>query len=122
MLFRLLLRRGADIDARDKDSNNAEELAKHANNYDAANLLADVRRAGDWRGYVRYPRFRLLMLWILVGQSRAWTEDPLLRRLFPSPAIYFRTRAPRKAPTAKLPRDVLWHIIGYWRSSRDFRF
>ena len=141
-------------------------------------LLDDVRRAGGWRPYVRYPRFRLLMLRIVVEQGRAETKDPLLVRLFPSgplvatpmtrrllakahaapdaAAILKRaleaalvdqrhglkidvdalaataTRAltalsPKRLRGAyraqkggRLPRGIFMHIIGYWRSSRDY--
>ena len=68
-VIRFLLCRGADIDARDEDGSNAEELARQEDSDDAAILLADVRRAGGWRGYVRYPRFRLLMLRIVAERG-----------------------------------------------------
>jgi hypothetical protein len=76
-MIRLLLQRGANPDARDKNGNdNAETSARFNNKPQAAALLADARR--------RYPRFRLLMLRILAEQGRTETQDALLRRLFPT--------------------------------------
>jgi len=124
-VIRFLLYRGADLDARDEDGSNAEELARQEDSYDAAILLADVRRAGGWRGYVRYPRFRLLMLRILAEQGRAETKDDLLVRLFPAgPPATEDVKRPREAYRAQkggsLPRGIFMHILGYWRSDRDY--
>ena len=88
-MIRLLLHRGANVDAPDHKGENAEAMAAHIRDYSDRTrrvfaLLKSVRLAGGWRGYLRVPCRRLLGLRILVNQNRAWTEDPLLRRLFPS--------------------------------------
>jgi hypothetical protein len=130
--IRLLLHRGADPAPPCLDGQTAEEVARMYNmrppNFKLPKgeaLLDDVRRAGGWRPYVRYPRFGLLMLRIVAEQGRAETQDPLLRRLFPAgpPAAegIRRTReAYRAQKGGRLPRGIFVHIIGYWRSSRDY--
>lgn len=89
-MVRLLLHRGA-VDKRIGTGGNAESLAEDywsspaggARYSEVVALLADVRRAGGWRKYVRYPRYRLLMLRILAERGRAKTKDALFVRLFP---------------------------------------
>lgn len=124
---RLLLHRGANLDARNNDENTAEDLARKLLRSEDIALLADVRRASGWCRYVRYPRFCLLMLRYLVARGRAETNDNLLGRLFPAPPKKQdgkrRTRASKRgASLAKtaLPREVFWLIVSYWRSSRDY--
>ena len=138
----LLLSHGADPGARNELGINAEDEANQDiedDDYDsdeeaeeaqtriakASVLFADVRRAGGWAKYVRYPRFRLLMLRILAEQGRAETKDALLVRLFPAgPPAPEGTKRPRVAYRAqkggRLPRGIFMHIVGYWRSSRDY--
>ena len=135
-MIRLLLHRGADLDVRDSNGKTALDIARRplarlagwlGQQSEAADLLADVRRAGGWQPYVRYPRFRLLMLRILAEQGRAETQDPLLRRLglFPAgPPAPESTKRPREAYRAQkgglIPRGIFMHIAGYWRSNRDY--
>ena len=110
-----------------RDSSNAETLARCHNNKDeAADLLADVRRAGDWLSYLRYPRKRLLALRVLCERGRASTDDDLLLRLFPwhaPPKNGPTTRAARRArapQAAQLPKEVFWLIFEFWRCDRRF--
>ena len=124
-LIRLFLHHGADFDAHEDNGETAETLARHQKNLEVAALLADVRRAGSWRGYVRYPRFRLLMLRIVAEQGRAETKDDLLVRLFPAGRRRRRVlRRPHEEYRAQkgglIPRGIFMHIVGYWRSSRDY--
>ena len=124
-IIRLLLHRGADYGARSKENDTAEDRARNYNCQWTHRLLVDVRRAGGWRGYVRYPRFRLLMLRILAEQGRAETKDALLVRLFPAgPPPPGGAKRPREAYCAqkggRIPRGIFAHIAGYWRSSRDY--
>ena len=124
-MIRLLLHRGADLDARDENGDLAESLAWQFSRPEATALLADVRRAGGWRPYVGYPRLRLLMLRIVAEQGRAETQDALLRRVFPAgPPALEGTKRPREAYRAqkggRLPRGIFMHILGYWRSNRDY--
>jgi len=89
-MIRLLLSRGADLDARTDYGRDAEAEPAHCNRNEAATLLADVRLAGGWRSYVRVPRIRVLALRVLCDEGRAWTDDDLLARVFgaapPSPS------------------------------------
>ena len=123
-LLRLLLDRGADIGARDNKGNNADFHARYNEHTVSNTLLQEVRLAGGWRPYVRYPRFRLLMLRIVAEQGRAETQDPLLRRLFPAgPPAPEGTRPSgsyRAEKGGPVPCGIFAHIIGYWRSSRDY--
>ena len=123
-MIRLFLQHGMDLDTRNIVGDTAEDFARSNYDLEAAALLANVRRAGGWRPYVRYPRFRLLMLRILAEQGLAETQDTLLRRLFPAgpPAPEGIERTYRAQKGGLIPRGIFMHIIGYWRSSRDFRF
>ena len=114
-MVRLLLHYGADLDARDNNGKNADFSAhildQGRNSGNTIALLADIRRAGGWLGYLRYPRFRLLKLRILAEQGRAETQDALLRRLFPAgPPAPEGTKRPREAYRAqkggRLPRSI----------------
>ena len=121
-MIRLLLNRGADLDARDIPRRGAEAYARYRGRDEAAALLADVRLAGGWDAYVRYPRFKVLALRILCERGRAETDDPLLRRLFPShaPVEPDGERPPLRARAASgLPKEVFWLVVEFWRSSRD---
>ena len=122
-MIRLLLSRGAALDARDIDGYNAEALAR-LNRPQGAALLAAVRVAGGWGKYVLVPRKRVLAHRVLCEQGRASTDDALLRRLFPAappPAEgVTRTRADYRAQKGgRLPRGIFWHIFEYWRCDRD---
>jgi hypothetical protein len=122
-MIRLLLRRGAVFDARDKNGENAEAHAIRFKLPEMAAFLADVRRAGGLRAYMRYPRFRLLMLLKLVKKRRAKTEDDLLVRLFPTPPPQRTREATKRAAglaVTELPQEVFWLVVSYWRSSRDY--
>jgi len=121
----LLLHRGANVDARDINGRSSEDLASFSNHAETTALLARVRVAGGWRGYVREPRKRLVALRILCEQGRASAGDDLLRRLFPAgPRLAEGTKRRRGAYRAQkggaLPRGIFWHIFGYWRSIRDY--
>jgi len=129
-MIRFLLSRGADLDARDNDGRNAENFARSNDYPEAAVLLADVRLAGGWDAYLRYPRFKLLALRVLCARGRASTDDALLRRLFPwhasaadddADADAERPSLVARAPHAsQLPKEVFWLVLKFWRSSRDF--
>ena len=87
----------------------------------AANFLAEVKAAGSWRAYWRAPRVELVRLRSLCDRGRAEPPSPrassgsnelsaaeakVLERLF-------------GAPTRRLPNEVFWTILTFWRSSRD---
>jgi hypothetical protein len=151
-MIRLLLSRGAALDARDNNGRNAEAIARDQRQEVAAALLADVRLAGGWQPYVRYPRKRLLALRVLCERGRAKTDnDDLLERIFGpnvhvpqgiDPAIFMQMSAderdavigislgvypsqPKKLRSiarVQLPKEVFWLIVKFWRSDRDPRF
>ena len=71
-MIRLLLSRGAALDARGRHGSNAEAIARRLRcRPEATALLADVRLAGGtWDAYLRYPRKRLLALRVLCARGR----------------------------------------------------
>jgi len=127
-MIRLLLSRGADLTLRSNAGRDAEAVARVG--YGACDLLADVRLAGGWNAYLRYPRKRLLALRVLCERGRAKTDDGLLLRLFPWQAPVKEkqgptTRAARRARAAwdaQLPKEVFWLILKFWRCDRDSRY
>jgi hypothetical protein len=127
-MIRLFLSRGADLAARNNFGRDAEAQAREWNKDEAAALLADVRLAGGWDAYLRYPRKRLLALRVLCGRGRAKTDDDLLLHLFPwhpPPKNGPTTRAARRArapQAAQLPKEVFWLVLKFWRSDRDSRY
>ena len=124
-IARLLVRRGADVFLRDSDGHDAEYYARressrnigynpHAtrrSQYAAlASFLADVKRAGSYRKYLKEPRVELAWLRLLCGRGRATPlADPALARLFGIP----------DESTRAVPKEVFWHVLAYWRSSCD---
>ena len=131
-MLRLLLRRGAKLDASiyigaDGIGGTAEAMAEHWNWHECVALLSGVRLAGGWKKWVSIPRKQLVVLRVLCERGRASTEDALLARLFPSnsPAEEAEedddeaaSRA-RVAPRGEVPKEVFWHVLEYWQSSRD---
>ena len=133
--IRLMLKWGADIHAR-MGVDHLSVLQKAAtpdwtstpHRWEACRaLLEDVLRAGSWKAYVLAPRKELLALRVLCEHGRGWTAHPILGRLFPwNPPGAFASGWPG-APKPKLramdggpvPKEIFWHVVGYWRSSRD---
>ena len=106
-MCKLLLSRGASLDARDRSGRTPEEHARRpfSNSPYAADLLAAVRAAGGWSAYVAQPRAALL----------AFRRDlPTLRRLGPS-----SVRA-HEWLFAEAPADVCTHALAFWQSDRDY--
>ena len=110
-MCKLLLSRGASLDARDSTAlsygQDPEAYARRYHSSHNAAFLADVRAAGGWSAYVAAPRNQLLAL----------------RRELPT---CFRT-GPCSAPRAqarlfldkRIPDDVFIHTLTFWRSERD---
>ena len=105
----------------------AEAVAEHQGHGECFTLLSGVRLAGGWKKWVSIPRKQLVVLRVLCERGRASTEDALLARLFPSnsPAEEAEeddneaaSRA-RVAPRGEVPKEVFWHVLEYWQSSRD---
>ena len=106
-LCKLLLSRGASLDARDSEGNDAETRARLCNNPIVAALFAGVRAAGGWSAYVAAPRNQLLAL----------------RRELPTCFRRGACSAPRAQARLfldkKIPDDVFIHTLTFWRSERD---
>ena len=86
-------------------------------------LLEDVLRAGSWKAYVLAPRKQLLALRVLCEHGRARTSHPILGRLFPWHPPPSDERAPKRRLRAMdggpVPKEIFWHVVGFWRSSRE---
>ena len=131
-MIRLLLHRDADLDACNFHGRDAEFMARHLGrcHMPAATLLADVRAAGGWKPYVRAPRVRLLALRHFCAEGKAAPPaGDVLERLFPCPAAKVdgrrRTRAAKRGVSlsrTSLPKEIFWHVLEYWRCSRDFPY
>ena len=118
-LAKVLVRRGADLSARSHGGRgDAEDFNTRNGNLEVANFLRDVKAAGGWKPYARAPRIELVRLRSLCARGRA-TPPPELERLFdcPSSATKKKTKAARAA--RPLPNEVFWHVLSFWRSSRD---
>ena len=119
-MIKLLLSRGANIDARDKYGHKAQLIAERGT--PAYALLADVRSAGGWRAYARrcnhIDRLRMLNLRVLCERGRAKTEDALLSRLFPSvetaEASDDEAAAEVPARLDAVDRDAFRHVFSFW--------
>ena len=122
---RLLLRSGANLFMVDTHGNDAASHCLSRLEFEdnpSRELFRAVKRAGGWKPYVRAPRIELVRLRSLCARGRArphWS-DPVLQRLFSAPSSSKKaTRASKRANRRPLPNEVLWHILGYWRSSRE---
>jgi len=154
-VLHFILRRGANVFAKDVDGQDAEAKArarladtrpisvKFWPDYQkSADFLASVKRAGGWKQYWRAPRIELVRLRSLCDRGRAAppstassaklgtlqaalslaeachaltsAEMKILERLFGSSA----TQSPR-GPSNRLPNEIFWNILTFWRSSRD---
>ena len=116
-LARILLRRGADLSAKNCEGLDAEESNARHGNLEAANFLHDVKAAGGWKPYARAPRIELVRLRSLCARGRA-TPPPELERLFDCPSSA-TTKAKAARVARPLPNGVFWHVLSYWRTSRD---
>ena len=123
---RFLLLSGADVFLVDHTGNDAEAFTIMTERRDrglaSRKLFRAVKRAGGWKPYVRAPRIELVRLRSLCARGRATPprSDPVLQRLFSAPSSSKKaTRASKRANRRPLPNEVLWHILGYWRSSRE---
>ena len=145
-LIRLLLRHGCDAAAVDEHGEDVAGCAREF--YDAnkipdefpedalsmlatATFLEDVKAAGSWKAYLRAPRVQLVRLRSLCDRGRAAppsvasgklmvlktlnaAEVAVFARLFGAPT----PRTPR-ASSGRLPNEIFWHILAFWRTDRD---
>ncbi|KAK7241884.1 spectrin binding protein [Aureococcus anophagefferens] len=110
-LCKLLLSRGASLDALNASGQDPEAYARRVCagglNPNAADFLADVRAAGGWAAYVAEPRSQLREL---------RRELPALRasgRASPSSVrLYERL-------FSEVPEEIFIHAVEFWRSERD---
>ena len=119
-VVRFLLRRGANLELVDNDGHDAvhyarEYLPRPPSGWQSGakklQLLSDVKNAGGWKPYVAAPRVALVRLRLLCARGRATPlADPALARLF---------GAPDESIRRAVPMEVFWHVLAYWRSSRD---
>lgn len=117
-LAKVLVRRGADLSAKGADGVDAEEINRWRGNFELPNFLRDVKAAGGWKPYARAPRIELVRLRSLCARGRASPPpEPILERLFGAPASPTKAKAARVA--RPLPKEVFWHVLSYWRTSRD---
>ena len=131
-----LLRSGASLEMGDCYGFDAEAWAIKLERHEAISLLSTVRLHGGWKSYVRSERVSLLVLRDLCARGRATPFGKRLRpgggeralwRLFAPPRPggartdgRRRTRAAkRRAAHASLPKEVFWHVLAFWRCSRD---
>ena len=81
-----------------------------------ADLIAEVKRAGSWKAYLKAPRVELVRLRSLCNRGRAAPPpDPILQRLFANVAASTSKPARTRRP---LPNEVFWHVLQFWRTDR----
>ena len=136
-VLRFYMRRGADVSLLEMDRIKAEIIEEqeyfgefHEDTGKCLGLFAAVKSAGSYRRYVNGPRAALMRLRTLCARGRATPPpgDPVLERLFAAPPPSSSTapsgRVTRRASRLRLasrplPNDVVWHILSFWRTTRD---
>lgn len=148
-LIRLLLRHGCDVAVVNEDGDDVVAVARESykcmldhgqygkdrmnRQLAIADFLADVKSAGSWKAYLRAPRVQLVRLRSLCDRGRAAppsvasgnlklttlrtlsaAEIAIFARLFGAPT----TRRPRGS-SSRLPNEIFWHILSFWRTDRD---
>ena len=116
-LAKVLVRRGADLSAKGRLGADAEEINTQWGHFEVAHFLRDVKAAGGWKPYARAPRIELVRLRSLCARGRA-TPPRALERLFDCPSSA-TTKAKAARVARPLPKEVFWHVLSYWRTSRD---
>ena len=104
---------------RDAEHHARRDIDKREDGSALADFLAAVKRAGSYQKYLKEPRVELVRLRTLCARGRARPPaDPVLERLFggapETPSTTKSTRSSRP-----LPNEVFWHVVAYWRTSRD---
>jgi hypothetical protein len=100
----------------------------------SADFLAAVKLDGGWQKYLRAPRIELVRLRSLCDRGRAapcstvtfenleachaltTAEMSIFERLFGASA----KQSPRGS-SGRIPNEIFWNILTFWRSSRDER-
>ena len=113
-----LLRAGAPLDATYQNmsaermfatfQSGRPELAHDEHWAACTKLVADVRAAGGtWTAYRRHPRKQILRLRSLVLRGRA------------RPRVRTRAADPIPARVLRLPNEMCWHVLKFWRATSD---
>ena len=109
---KLLLSRGASLDASTRDGRDAEAEARSAGHTATADLLAEVRAAGGWHLYVAAQRKPYI--------------DALLALRQRLPALRDRGRAASASSVRaherlflETPDGVFGHVLTFWQTDRD---
>jgi ankyrin repeat protein len=93
-----------------------------------SDFINTVRAAGSWRNYIRAPRVELVVLRALCARGRAappavtlrhYQEAIIFERLFGAPVSSSLSAKRTKPPVAALPKEVFWHVLSFWRTTRD---
>ena len=108
-MCKLLLSRGASLELRNNEGRDAEAMARVCGHTTTVDLLAAVRAAGGWAGYVDAPRKELLAL---------RRQLPSLRergRAAPSSSV----RLHERLFVALTDDDIFVHTVAFWRGPRD---
>ena len=127
-MTRVLLANGADLALTNSSGDDVEafarKMAARPENWvsqnrflAAADFIAEVKRAGSWKAYLKAPRVELVRLRSLCNRGRAAPPpDPILQRLFANVAASTNKPARTRRP---LPNEVFWHVLQFWRTDRD---
>ena len=119
-LVRFLYLRSADINLKNYDGEDAEAVARSYNNIEAADFLRDMKApGGSYKKYLRAPRVELVRLRSLCDRGRAAPPSPSSAKLRTIPEAVVLQRMFGAPSKGRLPNEVFWHIISYWRTSRD---
>ena len=131
-LFRYLIYRGADLSLVPIDQIVTilmQRRGEDNHGFQWKAILEAVQNAGGLRRYMRAPRVALVRLRSLCARGCATTSplrEPILFRLFaPKPPASSTTKTARFASSPirqPLPNGVFWHIISFWRTTRDEEF
>ena len=120
-LVRFLVRRGANVFLKDRLGEDAEAAARRLQNFEAADFLRDVKAVGgSYTKYVHAPRVELVRLRSLCDHGRAAPPSPSSAKLRTISAETVVLQRMFGAPSkGRLPNEVFWHILEYWRTRRD---
>ena len=121
-VVRLLLRRGARPDKKDRYGHDAITIARSSlwrGRPEAAALLARVIAAGGWRKYEINGLHSLFALRALCAQGRAWSSDVLISRIFPDGDLVNRlfpdeARKERRLQPVLPDKYAFWRVISFW--------
>ena len=119
-LVRFLYLRGADINLKNYDGEDAEAVARSHNNIEAADFLRDMKApGGSYKKYLRAPRVELVRLRSLCDRGRAAPPLPLSAKLRTIPEAVVLQRMFGAPSKGRLPNEIFWRILEYWRTRRD---